>query len=189
MAYFPLFVDLSDKRILVVGGGSVATRKVKNLLKFTKKVNLVSPEVTRDIKELVREGKVKWIRRRFRPSDLRGVDLVVVAVDDKKLHGRIYNLCRKKRILCNSVDSPEYCNFIFPSFIRRGELVVGVSSSGKVPALSRAVREKLENFLPPELAILLEELERKRIEGLRGKELLELARKKVEELFKAHGLS
>ncbi|NPB07616.1 MAG: bifunctional precorrin-2 dehydrogenase/sirohydrochlorin ferrochelatase [Aquificae bacterium] len=189
MAYFPLFVDLSDKKVLVVGGGKVATRKVKNLLRFTGHVTVVSPKVSPAIKKLTEEGKVRWIRRRFRPVDLKGTDLVIVAVDDRKLHERIYRLCRKRKILCNSVDSPEYCSFIFPSFILRGDLVVGLSSSGKVPALSRALREKLEEILPQELGELLYELEEKRKEGVRGKELLELARKRLGELFRSRGLS
>jgi len=182
MALFPLFIDLSGEPVLVVGGGEVATRKVENLLPFNPRITVVSPRLTPRLQKLAREGKVRWIRRPFRSSDLKGKKLVVVAVDKPQLHRRIHRMCKKRGILCNSVDSPRYCTFIFPSIVKRGELVVGISSSGKVPALSRAVREYLEKVLPEGLGELLAELEKKRREGVKGKRLLELARDRLRSL-------
>lgn len=186
MAYFPLFIDISKKNVLVVGGGKVGTRKVKNLLPFTKNITIVSPRITKELEELVRENNLKWIKRRFRPIDLKEKDIVVVAVNDLKLQKRIYELCQKKRILCNAVDSPDYCNFIFPSLIRRGNLVIGISTSGRIPALSRTLREKLDKFIPENIEEIMKKLEKVRRSEKGGtdrqKKLLYLARKFLQNL-------
>ncbi|WP_461829960.1 precorrin-2 dehydrogenase/sirohydrochlorin ferrochelatase family protein [Aquifex sp.] len=188
MAYFPVFLDLRNRKVLIVGGGKVATRKVKNLLPFTKDITVLSPKVTKELKELIDKYDLRWLRRRFRASDLRGVHLVIVAVDDIKLQKRIFRLCEKRGILCNAVDSPEFCNFIFPSIIKRGDLILALSTSGKVPALSRALREKLEECIPENIEEILKELERLRSSLPKGKErqrlLLELARKLLSEEIK-----
>ncbi|AAC07241.1 precorrin-2 dehydrogenase/sirohydrochlorin ferrochelatase family protein [Aquifex aeolicus] len=179
-SYFPVYLDLKDKEVLVIGGGRVATRKVKTLLEFTKNITIVSPKVTEELKNLIKEKKIKWIDRKFKPSDLKDKFLVVVAVDDIKLQKRVFNLCEKRGILCNSVDSPKYCNFIFPSIIKRGDLVISISTSGKVPALSRALREKIEECLPENIEEIMKELEIIRKSEEKGEErqkkLLRLAR-------------
>jgi len=95
---------------------------------------------------------------------------VIVAVDNVKLQERIYRLCERRGILCNSVDSPELCNFIFPSLVVRGELVIGISSSGKVPALSKRIREIIERCLPENIEEVLEELSRERESMKKGEE-------------------
>ena len=188
MAYFPVFLDLTNRKVLIVGGGKVATRKVKNLLPFTKDITIVSPKVTKELKELIDKYDLRWQKRRFRAPDLRGIHLVIVAVDDLKLQKRIFRLCEKRGILCNAVDSPEFCNFIFPSIIKRGELILALSTSGKVPALSRALREKLEKCIPENIEEILKELETIRKSLPKGerrqKLLLELARKLLSEEIK-----
>ncbi len=188
MAYFPVFLDLRNKKVLIVGGGNVATRKVKNLLPFTKDITIVSPKVTKELKELINKNYLRWLRRKFRTSDLKGANLVIVAVDDLKLQKRIFKLCEKRKILCNAVDSPEFCNFIFPSIIKRGDLVLALSTSGKVPALARALREKLEDCIPENVEEILKELEALRRSLPKGerrqKLLLELARKLISEEIK-----
>ena len=155
MPYFPLFVDLTDKCILVVGGGKVATHKVKKLLQFGAKITVVAPKVSNELKKLQKEGKIKLKRRRFLTGDLKNKDLVVVATDDIKLQERIYKLCTKKGILCNTVDVPEYCSFIFGSTIVRGDLVVAITTSGKAPALSKELRKYLERVIPEDIDKLL----------------------------------
>ncbi len=188
MAYFPVFLDLRNRKVLVVGGGKVATRKVKNLLPFTQNITIVSPKVTKELKELIDDYGLRWLRRRFRTLDLRNAGLVIVAVDDLKLQRRVFRLCEKRGILCNAVDSPEFCNFIFPSIIKRGDLILALSTSGKVPALSRALRERLEEFIPENVEEILKELESLRSSLPKGEKrqrlLLELARKLLSEEIK-----
>ncbi|WP_457600631.1 precorrin-2 dehydrogenase/sirohydrochlorin ferrochelatase family protein [Hydrogenivirga sp.] len=170
MPLFPAYVDLAKMEVLVVGGGRVATRKVQNLLKFTENITVVAPEITEELRGLVRERGLKLRRRKFVTTDLRGKDLVIVAVDDLRLQRRIFKLCEKRRILCNSVDSPEYCNFIFPSLIVRGEVVIGISTSGRAPALSRRLRELIERALPENLEEILKTVEGERSKGSKGEE-------------------
>ncbi|MFN3813544.1 MAG: bifunctional precorrin-2 dehydrogenase/sirohydrochlorin ferrochelatase [Aquificaceae bacterium] len=157
MPYFPAFLNLKGKSLLVVGGGPVAERKVDKLLAFEPNIKVIAPKVTAGIKELYRKGKIKLVLRKVRLSDIKGAFAVIVAVDDLQLQKRLYEQCKKRGILCNSVDSIDYCSFIFPALIVKGDVVIGISTSGKVPALSRAVREYLEKVLPQNI----EEVERK----------------------------
>lgn len=183
MPFFPVFIDLSKKKVLVVGGGRVATRKVKNLLRFTEDITVVAPKVTRELDEIYREGRIRLKRRRFLAQDLKEADVVIVAVDNVKLQERIYRLCERRGILCNSVDSPEFCNFLFPSLVIRGDLVIGISSSGKVPALSRRVREIVERCLPESIEEVLEELSRERRRMEKGEERQRRITKLVDRLL------
>ncbi|MDQ7037955.1 MAG: bifunctional precorrin-2 dehydrogenase/sirohydrochlorin ferrochelatase [Aquificota bacterium] len=168
MPLFPVFVDLTGKKVLVVGGGKVGTRKVKSLLPFGPEIVVVSPEFTADLERLGREGRIKLLRRRFMSGDLKGADLVVVAVDDERLQRRIYRMCKKRGVPCNSVDSPQWCSFIFPSLIVRGDLVIGITTSGKVPALSRRVREIVEKCLPDDIEEVLRTLAKERASMEKG---------------------
>ncbi len=170
MPLFPVFIDLSDRKVLVIGGGEVATRKVKSLVRFTRNITVVAPEVTGEIRRLAEEGKVKVKRRRFMSSDLKGADLVIVAVDDERVQKRVYELCRKRGVLCNAVDSPEWCTFVFPSLIVRGDLVIGISTSGKAPALSRRVREMVERSLPENIEEVLRRVSSERSSLKKGRE-------------------
>lgn len=162
MPLFPVFVDLSEKNVLVVGGGKVATRKVQNLLVFTKKITVVAPSIRKELRALIKENRLSLRRRKFLASDLKNKDVVIVAVDDLKLQERIFTLCEKRKILCNSVDSPKFCNFIFPSLIVRDELVVGISTGGKAPALSKRIREFIEGCLPENVEAVLKKLAQER---------------------------
>lgn len=162
MPYFPAFLDLKGKSLLVVGGGPVAERKVKKLLAFEPNIKVIAPKVTAGIRDLSKKGRVKLVLRKVRLSDIKGAFAVIVAVDDLQLQKRIYEQCKKKGILCNSVDSIDYCSFIFPALIVKGDVVIGISTSGRVPALSRAIREYLEKVLPQGI----EEVER-RLEEIR----------------------
>ncbi len=117
MPLFPAFIDLSKKKIFVVGGGKVATRKVKSLLKFTRNITVVAPRVREELLDLIEREGLELLKREFRPTDLKGKHLVVVAVPSLSLQRRIFKLCERRNILCNAVDSPDYCSFIFPSLI------------------------------------------------------------------------
>ena len=175
MALFPAFVDLSDKEVLVVGGGRVACRKIEKLIPFTKNISVVAKRINPEVMDLALEHGFRVYERYFRMQDLKGKDLVVVAVDNINLQRRIFNWCNKKGTLCNSVDSPEYCNFIFPSLVVRGDLVIGITTGGKAPALSKRVREIVEGSLPDNIVDILKEVSavRERLpKGLRRQEVV-----------------
>lgn len=159
MPYFPMFVNLEGKRIVVVGGGKVASRKVEKLLPFGAVIRVIAPRISNYLQELREQGKIEALKRKVRLRDLRDAFMVVVAVNDKLLQRRIHSYCLKTGIHCNAVDSPDFCSFIFPALVTRGELVVGISTSGRVPALSAGVKSLIEDFLPQDLGLLLEELQ------------------------------
>lgn len=173
MPYFPLFIELKGRQVVVIGGGKVASRKVEKLLPFEPKIRVVAPKVSSYIENLEREGRIELIRRKVRLKDLSDAFMVIVAVDSLRLQERVYKYCLRKGIHCNAVDSPDFCTFLFPALVLRGSLVVGVSTSGKVPALARAVREYLETCLPDNLESLIGDLEALRKSLPKGEERAE----------------
>ncbi|WP_456401096.1 precorrin-2 dehydrogenase/sirohydrochlorin ferrochelatase family protein [Persephonella sp.] len=158
MALFPLFINLAEKKILIVGAGNVALRKIEKLIPFTKNIKVVAKETLKEVEELCKREKIELIKKEFSLEDLNGIDIAIVAVDNIELQKMIFNFCRSKGILVNSVDSPDYCDFIFPAYVKRGDIVIGITTSGKAPGLSGKLREIIEKNLPPNIENLLEEL-------------------------------
>ena len=156
MAYFPFFVDLEDKRGLVVGGGAVALRKAEKLLPYGPRLTAVAPEFRPEFREL--QG-VELLRRPFEQTDLKDCDFAVVATDDRALNRDAAELCKERRIPVNVADSREDSTFLFPALLRRGELSVGVSASGAAPAAAAWVRDRFAQALPENLKEILEFLE------------------------------
>ncbi len=144
MNYYPFFFELKDKMALVVGGGKVAQRKVETLLAYGSLVNMVAKRLTSRLEELVEKGEVHYIGKDFDEKQLDGVALVFAATDDKRLNHKVSEAARMRGMLVNAVDQPEDCNFIVPAIVRRGDLVIAVSTTGKSPALAKMLRERLE---------------------------------------------
>jgi precorrin-2 dehydrogenase / sirohydrochlorin ferrochelatase len=155
MTYYPIHLDVRDRPCLVVGGGGVGTRKVSGLLGCGARVTLVSPEITDTLTELARAGRITLHRRAFQESDIDGAFLVMGATDDEDLNRRIHAAAEARGVLCNIADRPEICHFILPAVIRRGDLTVTVSTSGRSPALAKALRRELEGQFGPEYAEML----------------------------------
>lgn len=170
MPHFPAFINLEGKEVVVIGGGKVAERKIEKLLPFKPSIKVVSPAFTVGIKKLRKEGKVTIVKRKFILSDIRNAFMVIVAVDNIKLQKRIYEYCKKRHILCNAVDSPDFCTFIFPALVVRGDVVIGISTSGTVPALSKNLREYIQKALPRDLELVKDKLEKIRRKLPKGKE-------------------
>ena len=143
MAYYPLFLDLSGKNVLVVGGGRVAQRKVALLLQFEASVFLVSKDLTEYLREQVHDNHVHLLGTTFDSKHLKDVFMVFAATDDTRFNHRISKMAREKGILVNAVDQPEDCDFIVPSLIKRGDLSIALSTSGKSPALAKRLRKKV----------------------------------------------
>jgi len=144
MNYYPFFFELKDKMALVVGGGKVAQRKVETLLAYGSLVNMVAKRLTSRLEELVEKGEVHYIGKDFDEKQLDGMALVFAATDDKKLNHKVSEAARMRGMLVNAVDQPEDCNFIVPAIVRRGDLVIAISTTGKSPALAKMLRERLE---------------------------------------------
>jgi len=168
LKYFPAFLDLNGKLCAVVGGGGVGERKVRSLLKAGALVKVIAPELTPALFRLTEKGRITHLSRPYRRRDLTGTFLVIAATDCRETNERVSLEALEKGILVNVADDPAHSSFIVPSIVKRKDLVVAVSTSGRSPALARILRQKLEKEIGPEYALLLEFLAalRKKILGL-----------------------
>jgi len=144
MRYYPVSLDILNRKCLVVGGGSVGTRKVLTLLDCGAIVTVVSPDINEKLLELAGNGSITWKKRSYLTSDLDTIFLVIGASDDEELNRQISADAEKLNMLCNIADRPKVCNFILPSIVNRGDLVISISTSGKSPAFAKKLRKELE---------------------------------------------
>ena len=155
-SYYPIFLDLADRPCLVVGGGPVAERKVESLLAVAARITVVSPTVTARLAAWTDEGRIEHRAREYRADDLAGARLVFVATDEAAVTEAVAADGRARGVWVNAADEPARCDFILPSVIRRGRLVVALSTGGASPAAARAIREELEGYLGEPHAVLVE---------------------------------
>ncbi len=156
MGYYPIFVEMKDRPCVVVGGGVVAERKVETLLNAGAAVTVISPSLTGPLQSRVAAGNVRTIGREYLPGDLIGYEMAFVATDDKKVNPVVAQEARERGVWINAADDPSHCDFILPSVLQRGDLVVAVATGGSSPALSRAIREELESYFTKDYAELTE---------------------------------
>jgi len=156
MGYYPIFLNLAGRRCVVVGGGSVAERKIEALLQVGATVTVISPSLTKTLESRAEEGKIGYIMREYRAGDLAGNQLVYIATDDPEVNAAAYREGQERGVWVNVADDPLHCDFILPSVLRRGELMVAVSTGGSSPALARAIREELEVYFTDDYATLAE---------------------------------
>ncbi len=156
MGYYPLFLEMKGRPCLVVGGGQVAQRKVEGLLAAEAAVTVVSPDMTAGLAALKKEGRVTHRQREYQRGDLEGFAIVVAATADKATNARVARDATGGGVFVNAVDDPASCDFILPSVVRRGEVVLAVSTGGLSPALARRLREELEAYLSDDFAPLVE---------------------------------
>ena len=147
MRYFPINVDIQDKKCVVIGGGNVAYRKVLSLIKAGAKVEIISPAAIDEIEKLVKNSLVFWIKREYEEGDLEGATLAFVAVDSAHISSEVTSEAKARGILVNVADEPSQCSFTLPSIAERGDLLVTVSTGGKCPALARQVRINIEGLI------------------------------------------
>lgn len=153
MGYFPFFVDIADRKCLIVGGGKIAYRKAATVLEYGAEVFVVAPDICKDFDILEKKyaSNIKIEQREFKDTDIDKVFFVIAATDDESVNKKVSKICFEKNILVNTVDRKEYCNFYFPSILKDGDIVVGVSSGGNSPVLARELRKKIENVMPENL--------------------------------------
>ena len=153
--FYPILVDLQGKKALVVGGGKVAQRKIETLLEHGATVQVVAKELTASLEELRRAGRIEFLGEEFSETFVDGVFVVFAATDDASLNRRVSRTAQQRSLLVNAVDQPADCNFIVPSVLSRGDLVIAVSTSGKSPAFARKVRVELEQSFGEEYGLFL----------------------------------
>ncbi|WP_287387329.1 precorrin-2 dehydrogenase/sirohydrochlorin ferrochelatase family protein [Lachnospira sp.] len=181
MAYFPFFVDVTNLHGLIIGGGNIALEKVERLLAFDAKITLIADRISDEIKKYA--DRMELIEEKYYKEILEKADYVVAATDNTKLNEIVYSDARKLNLLVNVVDVPDMCDFIFPSVMKKGKLVVGVSTSGAGPQVAIRLRKKIEESIPSDIEEILDQLAEARIvaketmpdSGKRRKYLIDLA--------------
>ncbi len=165
MKYFPVYLELRDRPCAVIGGGGVAERKALSLLEAGASVTVVSPSLTPKLRELSETGKINYLQKKYDEKDLSGEFLVIAATDSPEINTLVARACKKKHVLVNVAVPPGESSFIMPSLVERGELLIAISTSGASPALSRKIRQELEEKYGPEYEPYLNKLAaiRKRI--------------------------
>ncbi|MDJ0929232.1 MAG: siroheme synthase CysG [Gammaproteobacteria bacterium] len=154
MDYFPLFADLKGRPCLVVGGGSVALRKVRQLSRAGARVTVNAPGLCAGLQALLEDGRIHHVAREFDPTLLADALIVVAATDDHAVNERVAELCRAQHKLCNVVDNGSASGFIMPSTVDRSPIVIAVSSGGQAPLLARVIRQRIDDWLPGRIAQL-----------------------------------
>lgn len=154
--YFPILIDLTKFKAVVIGGGKVSTRKVKNLLDFECKPDIISPEVIDELEEIIKKNQLTLIQRKYEYGDLKNYSLVFASTGDSDVDLMIEKECSELGILLNVADVPDLCNFIVPANIKRGFLTLSLASQGNSPFLVKYLKEQINKTLPEEYTFISE---------------------------------
>ncbi len=184
MKYYPVNLNIAGKKVLVVGGGAVAARKVERLLEREADITLVAPIISSEIKKLVAQNMIEWIERTYKSGDEQGSFAVFCAVsageENLKMESGLFKRCVKKNILINVADKPDFCTFTLPALVSRGEFDIAVFTSGLSPRLAKKIREDLEKVYGEEyntyvkiLGFIRKEIKLKKYPQSRNQELFD----------------
>ncbi|HVW31315.1 MAG TPA: bifunctional precorrin-2 dehydrogenase/sirohydrochlorin ferrochelatase [Acidimicrobiia bacterium] len=163
---FPVALELSGRRCVVIGGGPEAERKCRALLDADADVVVIAPVITPGLGDLTRRGEVGHVARRYEPGDLAGAFLAFTTDADRAAPAAVFAEAQRERVLCNAADDVEHCHFAVPSIVRRGELLLAISTGGRAPALAKRLRHRLSAELGWEWAALVDLLGEVRAETL-----------------------
>ena len=131
--YFPMFIDLTEKKVVVAGAGTIAKRRIRSLLNFTNHLTVIAPEVNKELKSLEADGLLTILKRKCEMEDFYSADLVIAATNDAQINNAIYDTCRKQGILVNVCSDKQKCDFYFPGIAMKDQVVVGITASGRRP--------------------------------------------------------
>ena len=152
--YYPIFLDVEDRGVTIIGGGNVCARKAETMLRYGARVTVVAPEIADEIERLARYGSIAIKRKAYDASDLDGASIVIASTDDESINGRVARDCRRRKIPVNVVDVTHLCEFIVPAIVEKGSIQLAVSTGGKSPALARTLKEDLQKLVGPEYSEL-----------------------------------
>ncbi|WP_373035615.1 bifunctional precorrin-2 dehydrogenase/sirohydrochlorin ferrochelatase [Sulfurimonas sp.] len=187
MSYFPAFLKLDNKKILIVGGGYIAHEKLEHLLDFTSDISVIALELSDDMAKDIKDNNLTYEQRAYKTGDIKDFAIVIVAVDDIPLQAEIFAESKQYNCLCNSVDSVDYCDFIFPSYVKKDDLTVAISTSGASPAMAKHLRMYLQNLIPDGISDFLKEMKELRKTLPKGKERMKMLDKKAQDYIKDWG--
>ncbi len=175
---FPILLKLRAKQCVVVGAGKIAAAKAAGLVTSGARVVVIGPRADDWIQSQARAGKLIWRRRRFAAADVEHAFLVVAATSSNATNKTVFQVCVERGVLCNVVDDPEHCDFFYPAVVRRGPLLIAISTSGRSPALARRLRIELERQFGSEYRAWVEQVGEMRQE-LRGRNLSAAERRRL----------
>lgn len=184
MAYFPAFLKFDDKKILIIGGGNIAYEKLEHLLDFTHNITIVAESFSDDIEEKIDKFHLKAFKKSYEANDLKGFDIIIAAIDNISLQEEIYQTTRSLNCLCNCVDLPAYCDFIFPSYVKKGDLTIAISTSGASPAVAKQLRIYLSSLIPDSIVDFLTQMREYRKTMPKGRERMAFLEDKAKEYIK-----
>ena len=184
MSFFPAYFNLNNKKILLVGGGYIALEKLEKLVDFTEDISVISKEVSTAFLTFAHKYNIVVEKRLYEKGDILGYDIVIVATDTVALHKEIFEESRTSRILVNSVDNTAYCDFIFPSYVKKGDLTISISTSGASPALAKRLRIYMEKLIPSTIEGFLSEMKSLRTIMPKGKERMQFFEEKTDDFMK-----
>jgi siroheme synthase-like protein len=150
--YYPIFLDIEDRDVVIIGGGPVCERKAETMMKYGARVTVVAPEFTEQITQWAKSGALEIRKKKYDAADLDGASIVIASTDDEGVNTQIASDCRKRKIPVNVVDVTHLCEFIVPAIVESGSIQLAVSTGGKSPALARTLKEDLQKFVGPEYA-------------------------------------
>ncbi|WP_263365290.1 precorrin-2 dehydrogenase/sirohydrochlorin ferrochelatase family protein [Edaphobacter bradus] len=158
MSLFPIFLKLTGRPCVVVGAGHLAESKIESLQAASAHISVIAPAASERIRNLADEGELTYHARPYQQGDLAGAFLVVAATNDPAVNRAVFAEAESSGVLCNAVDDPPFCDFYFPSVVRRGDLQIAISTAGHSPALAQQLRKQLHEQLPLDLGDWLAEL-------------------------------
>ena len=150
--YYPIYIDIEDRDVVIIGGGNVCARKAETMLKYGARVTVVSPEFTSEIEQWASDGRLAIKRKHYDERDLDGANMVIASTDNTIINEKIAADCRARRIPVNVVDVTPLCEFIVPAIVESGSIQIAVSTGGKSPAVARTLKEDLQRMVGPEYA-------------------------------------
>jgi len=183
MSYFPTFLNFENKKVLIIGAGKIAHNKLTHLLDFTKNITVISPELSSIMTDTLEYNSLEFLQRKYTHGDIRGFDIVIAAVDDISLQEDIYFESRSHRCLYNCVDIKKYCDFIFPSYIKKGDLTISISTNGSSPSFSKHLRIYLEKIIPNSVVDFLHQMKNYRTTMPKGSERMKFLDEKTKQYF------
>jgi precorrin-2 dehydrogenase/sirohydrochlorin ferrochelatase len=184
MSYFPAFIKLDNKKVLIVGGGNIAYEKLEHLLDFTLDITVIAPQISTKMLDMIREKQLNFETRVYNSGDIKEFAIVVVAVDNISLQSEIFEESKQYNCLCNSVDSVDYCDFIFPSYVKKDDLTIAISTSGASPAMAKYLKLYLRDLIPDGISSFLNEMKSLRKTIPKGKKRMKMLDEKAKNYIK-----